>query len=400
MNSHKFVVRPYKNPNKVTTWRVDGILHGVRIRKNFKTREEAALEKAALEIKSIQSASGLSTVVTSLSAEQVREAEAAFHRLRGNTRPMTFYVDFGLANYLEPEKQKHLVDAVSDYVAARKHAFEQDQICRPQFDRIRWEMKRLVVYFPGKMVAEIPPPALVAYLELGHPVMKTYNNRRGVLSTFFKYAFHRGWIVENPVLKVPHFRIRQSREIVSTFSAAQARALMEYVETLEGGRWVPYFALCLFAGIRPGVPYGEITKLKPEAVKLDERLIDISKAVSKVRKKRTVKISPNLAAWLTAYPLEKYPIILGNFKKRRQKFAKKLGLTHDVMRHTFISMHVAKYRSLGEAALQAGNSESIILNHYLDLKSAEEAEEFFNIMPKHMVYQSAEALSASLPIHN
>jgi integrase len=161
---------------------------------------------------------------------------------------------------------------------------------------------------------------------------------------------------------------------------------MEFAETHEGGRWVPYFALCLFAGIRPGVPYGEITKLKPEAVKLDERLIDISKAVSKVRKQRKVKIAPNLAAWLTAYPLDKYPIILGNFKKRRQKFAKKLGLTHDVMRHTFISMHVAKYRSLGEAALQAGNSESIILNHYLDLKSAEEAEEFFNIMPKHMVH--------------
>jgi hypothetical protein len=30
------------------------------------------------------------------------------------------------------------------------------------------------------------------------------------------------------------------------------------------------------------------------------------------------------------------------------------------MRHTFISMFVGKFRSMGEAALQAGNSESII----------------------------------------
>ena len=37
--------------------------------------------------------------------------------------------------------------------------------------------------------------------------------------------------------------------------------MMEYFETFEGGRWVPYFALCLFAGIRPGVPEGEISKL-------------------------------------------------------------------------------------------------------------------------------------------
>ena len=38
---------------------------------------------------------------------------------------------------------------------------------------------------------------------------------------------------------------------------------------------------------------------------------------------------------------------------------------------------------MGEAALQAGNSESIIRRHYLDLKSAEEAEQFFGIVPRH-----------------
>lgn len=41
------------------------------------------------------------------------------------------------------------------------------------------------------------------------------------------------------------------------------------------------------------------------------------------------------------------------------------------MRHTFISKLVAKFRSIGEAALQAGNSETIIRKHYLDLKDAE-----------------------------
>ena len=46
-----------------------------------------------------------------------------------------------------------------------------------------------------------------------------------------------------------------------TFNAAEAPTMMEYFETFEGGRWVPYFALCLFAGIRPGVPEGEISKL-------------------------------------------------------------------------------------------------------------------------------------------
>jgi hypothetical protein len=45
-------------------------------------------------------------------------------------------------------------------------------------------------------------------------------------------------------------------------------------------------------------------------------------------------------------------------------------------------MFVAKYRSIGEAAIQAGNSESIIRKHYLNLQSGDEAESFFGILPK------------------
>jgi hypothetical protein len=97
--------------------------------------------------------------------------------------------------------------------------------------------------------------------------------------------------------------------------------------------------------------------------------------------KRNVTIAPNLAAWLTAYPLAKFPIIPANLQHQRARIAEKFGLSHDIMRHTFISMHVAKYRSMGEAALQAGNSESIIRKHYLDLKTPAEAEQFFSILP-------------------
>jgi integrase len=168
-----------------------------------------------------------------------------------------------------------------------------------------------------------------------------------------------------------------------TLSAAQVGELMNYCETFEDGRWVPYFALCLFAGIRPSIPDGEIARLKPEDVCLDAGIIHISAEVSKVREPRKIAIQPNLAAWLRAYPLGKFPIIVRvNFHRRREKFNERFNLTHDVLRHTFISMFVAKFRSIGEAALQAGNSESIIRKHYLDLKSTKEAEEYFGIMPK------------------
>jgi integrase len=396
MKHEKFGIRRFKNRNGVTSWRVEGSLHGVRLRRNFKTREEAAAEQAALEIRALNTANGLHTIATVLTAEQVREAEALFHRLAGNARPLSFYVDFALATYREPERQKPLADAVAEYVAAKEHEFEQDHISRPQLGRIRWDLRRLQEHFRGRSVAELTVPTLVAFLEIGRPSMKTYNNRRGILSTFFKFAFHRSWVVENPILRVPHHRIRRRRGFATTFTAAQARDLMEHFEGFEGGRWVPYFALCLFAGIRPGVPDGEITKLRPEAVCLETGTISISAEVSKVREPRRVAIQPNLAAWLRAYPLERFPIVVADFKKRRAKFAKRFGLTHDVLRHTFISMFVAKFRSMGEAALQAGNSESIIRRHYLDLKCQAEAEEFFNIMPK-LACRSAMASISEFP---
>lgn len=396
MNHTKFGISRFENRNGVTSWRVDGRLHGVRFRRNFKTREEAAAEQAMLEIKAMNAANGLRTIATVLAADQVREAEAVFHRLAGKARPLSFYVDFALANYREPERQKPLADAVAKYVAAKEHEFKQDHISRPQLGRIRWDLRKLQAHFRGRSVAELTVSSLVAFLEIGRPSMKTYNNRRGILSTFFKFAFHRGWIAENPILRVPHHRIRRRRGPALTFTVAQVRELMEYLEGFEGGRWVPYFALCLFAGIRPEVPDGEITKLRPEAVCLDTSTISISAEVSKVREPRRVAIHTNLAEWLRAYPLERLPIVVADFQKRRAKFAKRFGLTHDVLRHTFISMFVAKYRSMGEAALQAGNSESIIRRHYLDLKSQAEAEEFFNILPK-LACRPAMARTAEFP---
>lgn len=379
----KFIISEFTNPSGEIVFRVTGWLDGKRVRKNFPNRAEAEAERQVLEIQLVQKETGIRTAATRLTDDQLHEAETVFRLLNAQVRSLSFFVEFALANYREPERQKMLSEAIADYIAAKEHEFAQDQLSIPQMDRIRWELNRLEKSFRKQAVAELTAPRLVEFLEVGRPGMKTHNNRRGILSTFFKYAFQRGWVAENPIPKVPHFRIRRKRGLAQTLSIAQVKAVMEFAETHKGGIWVPYFALCLFAGIRPGVPNGEITKFKPEAVDLDAGIIHISADVSKVREPRKIVIQPNLAAWLRAYPLKKFPIIPGNFKKRRQKFAKQLGLTHDVLRHTFISMFVAKFRSIGEAAIQAGNSESIIRKHYLDLKSPEEGAGFFDILPKH-----------------
>ncbi|MFI5335722.1 MAG: site-specific integrase [Opitutales bacterium] len=378
---NQFSVSRFTNRNGVFSFRVDGRLHGVRIRRNFKTQEEAAAEKVALELKAMQTTSGLQSVTTFLVADQLREAEAVFRRLTGQPRSLSFYVEFALANYREPTAQKLLAEAVAEYVATKKHEREQDLLSEPHLTRLKRDLERLKKHFPGTTVAELTGPRLIEYFETGRSGLKTFNNRRGIVSTFLKYTLQRGWIIENPLTKIPPRRIRRRRGCAITFAAAQAAALMAYVEVHYPAA-VPFFALCLFAGIRPCLRTGEILRLKPEHVKVTEGVIRIDGEVSKVREPRNVTIQPNLAAWLRKYPLEKFPIIPTNLQHIREKVALNYPLAHDVMRHTFISMFVARFRSLGEAALQAGNSESIIRKHYLDLKSTAEADVFFGIRPK------------------
>ncbi len=397
MSDSSFDVSRFENRNGAISWRISGWLHGVRIRKNFKSREEAAVEKAALEAKAAQAISNIRAVSTFLSDDQLREAEAAFRRLDGSPKSLSFYLDYALANYRPPEREITVEKATAAYLATKKQEHERGMLSECQLKDIRLRLEDLDDAFPGRVLSSLSREALAAHCQRGNPKPKTFNNRRGILFTFFKFAFCQDWVAANPLEKVPHLRVAHRRGSAKTLSAEQSAKLMQHVEQIDGGALVPFFALALFAGIRPCVRTGEILKLKPEHVRLDTGVILIEPEVSKVRMKRSVEIQPNLAAWLRAYPLDRFPIIAPNLQHERAAIAKTFGLSHDIMRHTFISMHVAKYRSMGEAALQAGNSESIIRKHYLDLKTKDEAERFFSILPASLAPSATLAPALEFP---
>jgi len=143
------------------------------------------------------------------------------------------------------------------------------------------------------------------------------------------------------------------------------------------GSIVRYYALAYFAGIRPE----EIERMsgrEKELVNLKTRTITVPANISKTRQERQVVISENLAQWLAGFPA---PVIPTNFRRLNAKARKHFALSHDEARHSFISYHVALHRSVGDAALQAGNSESIVKRHYLNTHTRDEGGEFFRIIP-------------------
>jgi hypothetical protein len=222
MKHSTFVISRFENRNSVTSWRVDGRLHGLRIRRNFKTREEAAAEKAALELRAMQVASGMRSATTFLTDAQLREAEDAFRRTEGRSRSLLAYLDYALLNYPETAKEILLADAVADYLAAKWAESKRGLVSDRQVRSITYELNAFKEQFSRTPLGLISSGALVPYLERGSPTLKTYNNRRGVLSTFFKFAFRKDWVAANPVQKTPHHRIRHRRGSAITITAEQA----------------------------------------------------------------------------------------------------------------------------------------------------------------------------------
>jgi hypothetical protein len=85
MNQAKFAVIRFENRNGAVSWRVDGSLNGIRFRKNFKTKGEAAAEKGVLELRAMQDKSGIRCATTFLADAELRQAEDAFRRIESSS---------------------------------------------------------------------------------------------------------------------------------------------------------------------------------------------------------------------------------------------------------------------------------------------------------------------------
>ncbi len=128
-------------------------------------------------------------------------------------------------------------EAVGEYCDHKSKEMERGIISFCQEQGITREMKKLKGNFAGRIVNEIQPEELKTYLDTRHHrskavlSLKTWNNRRGYLSTFFIYCVSKKYVGENPNLEVPQYKIKHRRGTAEFLSADEAAELMEWLET-------------------------------------------------------------------------------------------------------------------------------------------------------------------------
>jgi len=374
--------------------------NGTWQRKQFKDRKDAERFAALKRVSMENQGRDQQLILTPLTESQAGEAVSAFDRL-GSVYSLSQAVDFFLKNHRPPEFTTTIKNAIKYFIEDK----ERDGL-RPRTIRgMKGTLNTFSDATGNPELHTVTAQAVDAYLRglratdgISAAKRKSWNTHRNDLSQFFDWSMkadlstNRPWCFTNPVEAVRFFTAKQvaeQRPPASTTDPDDLQRMLSVLMRYRGGAFVKIFVLSYFAGIRPTTKSakdegGEISKLaarEKELINLKTRRIFIPAAISKTKEDRQVTISKNLAVWLEAY--SKFPIIpkIQNFDDVFSKVRTHFDLKRDETRHSFISYHVAVHRSIGDAAMQAGNSESMVRKHYLNLHTREEGDAFFSLVP-------------------
>jgi len=216
-----------------------------------------------------------------------------------------------------------------------------------------------------------------------------------VCGGLFNYAVDREYLEDNPFQKKSRSRrkaegeadeempeIISAKDVTKVMRAAEAYQCDTGAEGVDS--MVPAFAVGFFAGIRTA----ELKRLAWENADLAGERITVPPTVAKKRSVRYVDIEPNLLEWLTPYRRKRGPLTPrgGAWRYHFDAVRNEAGLLrwpHNCMRHCFATFHLAKYRDRRRTELQLGHrSDDLLYAHYRALATKQEAEEYFNIMPR------------------
>lgn len=363
--------------------------NGKWMRKQFSDRTKAESFAAVKQVAMENKGRAQQMILSTLTQEQHDRAADAFARL-GTTYTLPEVVEFFLKHHRPPEFTIRAKDAFKLYIDDK----ERDGVRDRTLVAIKSVLNQFITETNDPWIHEVTAANVESYLRglrakngTDKATLKTWNNYRNDLSGFFGWCAtpdagtNRPFTFENPVGGVRKFSARQVREgqdaKPETTDTKDVLRIFSALMRWRGGVMTRYFAYLYFAGIRPD-ELKRISAREAGLVNLKTRTITIPANISKTRHERHVSISENLAAWLAVSPA---PIIPPNFDRLAKLARKHFSLSHDEARHSFISYHVAAYRSIGDAALQAGNSESIVKRHYLNTHTQDEGGEFFRIVP-------------------
>jgi integrase len=377
----QFWIDEFTNASGTISYRVKGMLNGRQVRQNFRTKSEATSRKQELEIEASGQTTDVRIAATRLTQAQIAEAESAYTILPDG-RSLLWAVKFATDNYQETVRPITVKKAYDLFIADRAAQNLRPDSLRNLGVRVGW----LARDHGDKALSTITTDTLRALIFAGNSAPVTRDNNRRAISAFFNWAISHGYAKENPAAKIG--AIKFERDEPELMPLADVKALLSAARLYKDGVCFPYVALGLFAALRPK----EIERIGWADIDLEAKTVTLGARVAKMRERRIVELSDNLVTMLKPYAGKQ--IKAQNWRRDFDAVKTQAGYNgreqttdgekrtlkpwpQDIMRHTAISMHLAKHQHEGKTATWAGNSPDIIQRHYKGLVKAKDAQEFW-----------------------
>jgi hypothetical protein len=382
--SKAVAITPVQNRSGTISYRVTGSIRSKQRKRVFRDIDDAKACQQLLELERIHGIAASRPKISWLTQEQIRKAEVVFELLRGTGMDPVEMAKHFLRNPPFVAPKMTWADGLKAFIDARTEHLSEAHL---ENYGIRG---RSFGDWIGEdtLLTEIAHTDVTEWLEDRNIGKKTWNNYRGDVKAIFEWfsAPVRKWIDKNPVEMVDRFSKRSiPRPLRQRLDVQQCRDLMAYLER-NAPEWCTFFAVTLFAGVRPDMRRGEMFELA-RCVGRDgvqayyhNGILNLTEEITKDGDPRETTVHEGLNAWLERYPPTAKTLCPGDYDAY-MLIRKKFSIPHDGLRHTTISAHLGKYGNFALAAQEFGNSETIIRRHYNRRMSAQEADEFHQIFP-------------------
>ncbi len=266
---------------------------------------------------------------------------------------------------------------VKDLAAEMIEAKRADGASELYLKDLRLRLNQFEDSFNG-FISNITSPEIDDWLRKLPVAARTRNNHRNGIVTLFHFAKSRGYLPKDRLTEADGLAKAKERQgEIGILTPAQMTKLLAAAEF----DMIPFFSIGAFAGLR----HWEMLRLTWADINFEEGHILVAAEKAKTAQRRIVPIQPNLAEWLAPFRKHTGPICpcdhISNVLRYLTKDAK-VKWPKNGLRHSYGSYRLAQIKNAAQVSLEMGNSPRMVFQHYREVVTERQANQWFAILPQ------------------
>lgn len=272
------------------------------------------------------------------------------------------------------KKFSEICDELAADVKAKNLSKDHEQTVNSQ-------VKTLKSWFPKETMQQITPQSLERKLRESHFAPYTQHKFLSFYRTIENFAKRRRYLADDYQTIADQVTLMAIPE--GNYPVFTPEQLMRFLIVVKPHE-LAYVATMAFGGARRN----ECTQMTKAHFNFEEKTAHVDRVIAKKTLPRHIFTPECLFEWLNLATFPEHgPIMterkVGNISRDVAKL-KQVGLAgweDNILRHSFLSYHLAAFQNPNNTAYHGGTSIKMLSKHYVALVSKRAAEEWFNITP-------------------